>query len=324
MGLFSSKQKSKTESKPYNPGQVQGWMSDLYGLSQTPQQFFPDQTFASMDPLQREGLQAQEAAARGMQGGIMDPSTQAWQSMLNAPDVANNPYVQGMLEQQANLANRNLSENMLPAIRMGHIGGGSLGSSRQGVAEGLAARGTQEALLGQAAQTQMGAYQAGLGSQAQGVAGTPGIMQAQMMPGAMMGQVGGARRAEEQLGVDEAMARHQFAQNEPWQRSERFAQSYFPATSPYGTSTSTSKTSPSGLQIAGQLGGAALTGALGAGAMGFGPAAGMFSGAAGGAGAGGMMGPMMGTMAANQIPGIGTQGPTARGLFPNQWGYQNG
>ena len=42
---------------------------------------------------------------------------------------------------------------------------GQLGSSRQGIAEGLAARGTQEALANANAQTMMDAYGKGLGAQ---------------------------------------------------------------------------------------------------------------------------------------------------------------
>ncbi len=260
MALFSSKQKTRERVTPYDEGQLRSILDRLNILGATPQEFFPDQTYAGMDPLQSEALGMQESYARGL-GGMIDPTMAAWQSTLNAPDVASNPYVQGMIGQQADVLNRNLQENLLPSIQSGAIGAGQLGSSRQGVAEGIAMRGTQEALANQMADTQMQAYLSGLGQQRFGLGAAPQMMSMGAQPAEMLMGVGDIRRAEEQRGIDEAMARHAFEQDEPWQRLQRQAGMFQPLTLPYATRETRTKTSPSALQIGGQLAGLGMMGA---------------------------------------------------------------
>ena len=266
MGLFSSESKSQTQVDPMRRDQVIALSDQLFGLSQQPFEMFPDQMYAGQDPLQAEALGMQEAYARGL-GGMVDPAMQAWGSMLSAPDVANNPYVQGMLDQQQRLAGRNLAENIMPAIQSGAIGAGQLGSSRQGVAEGIAARGTQEALLNQAAQTQMDAYRMGLGQQQFGLGATGQMMGLGQMPAQILSGVGAERRAEDQLALDEEMRRFQFEQDEPWMRMERLVPTYNALTGQYTTTTNTQQTTPSAFQVGSQLAGLGLAG-YGLGAFG--------------------------------------------------------
>ena len=288
MGLFSSKQKSKTKVTPYDQAQLNAILGRLRGLGETPFEYFPGQTYADLQPLQEEALRGREAYGRGL-GGMVDPTLAAWRSTLTAPDVAANPYVQGMIEAQGELLNRNLAENILPTIASGAIGAGQLGGSRQGVAEGIAARGTQEALGRLAAETQLGAYGQGLAQQRYGLGAAPGMAGFGLMPSDVLMGVGDIRRTEAQRGIDEAMARHEFAQEEPWRRTERQAGLYHPLASPYKTTETTSKTSPSALGVAGQIAGLGLAGAgmyQGFGLGGGGPAAGTYASPPGGWGAG--------------------------------------
>ena len=114
--------------------------------------YYPGQTFAGRDPLsdQAQNLRLNYATS-SMPGQIYD--TQRAQSFaLNSPDVANNPYVQNMMQSNQFMANRNLSENILPRLGSGAVAAGQYGGSRQGIAEGIAARGTQEALANANAQ----------------------------------------------------------------------------------------------------------------------------------------------------------------------------
>jgi hypothetical protein len=55
-----------------------------------------------------------------------------------------NPFLQGQIQQGQRLINRNLQENIMPTIGSGAAQAGQLGGSRQGVAEGIAARGAIE------------------------------------------------------------------------------------------------------------------------------------------------------------------------------------
>lgn len=259
MGLFSSKTKQKSEVTPYDQQQLDAMLGRLRTLGQTPMEFFPDQTYAERDPRQLEAQQMREQFARNM-GGMVDPAMSAWQSMMTAPDVAQNPYVQGMLEQQRSQVMRGLSEAM-PSIQAGMLGVNErLGGTGQGVAAGIAGRGAMEALAQQAAQTQMDAYSQGLAQQRYGLGAAPGMARFGMMPAGILGGVGAEERAEEQRAIDEAMARHQFAQEEPWQRLQRQASLYMPMTQPFAAKTMTSKATPSALQIGSQLAGLGLAG----------------------------------------------------------------
>ncbi len=282
MALFSSETKSETQVDPMRRDQVLNWQNRYFDLLNQPFEFFPGQTYADMTPEQMEALGMREDVAAGLPGGIMSPTMGAWQSTLTAPDVANNPYVNQMLDVQRAQAMEGLEEDILPMIRSRAAGVGGLGGTRQGVVEAKAIEDTMDALTQSQAQTQLGAYGQGLQQQQYGIGSAPGMVGLQLTPSDIMMGVGGARRAEEQLGIDEAVARHEFAQNEPWMRMERFVGPYQTMSAPYTTTKNTSQTDPSGLQIAGQVAGLGLTGAMGLGAMGYGPAAGMFSGAGGG------------------------------------------
>ncbi len=313
MGLFSGSSKQQTQVDPMRRDLTVDWQNRMYGLSQRPFEFFPDQTYAEMDPLQEEALQMREQYGRGMQG-MVDPAMQAWQSTLSAPDVASNPYVQGMLEQQANLLNRNLMENLIPGAEMGAIGAGQFGGSRQGIAEGIAMRGTQEALANQAAQTQMDAYLAGLGQQRYGLSAAPGMASFGMMPADVLSGVGGVRRGEEQKAIDEARQRWEFEQNEPWMRAERFAGSFFPYSQPYSTTTREAQTTPSAFSVGTQLAGLGLAG------MGmFGPMGG--GGGYAGSGSVPMPDPGAGFGPMQQMQGMGALGPRMGMYNPMQYGY---
>ena len=96
--------------------------------------------------------------------------------------------------------------------------------------------------------------------------------------GGLGGQIGGIERAEEQRGIDEAMARHEFAQMEPFNRATMGMQALMSPGQAFGRSTSESQTtsSPSTFSNIGNVLGA--VGGLGGGLL----------------GAGGMLGGMMG------------------------------
>ncbi len=272
--MFSSEDKTESERIPWRKDQAVAWTDAYFDLLNRPRSMFPDQMFTSLDPLQEEALGLREQYARDL-GGMVDPALQAWRSSLSAPDVASNPYVQGMLDQQSSLLNRNLQENILPGIQSGAIGAGQLGSSRQGVAEGIAARGTQEALASQAADTQMRAYLAGLQQQQYGMSATPGMVGLGRMPADLLMGVGEVRRAEDEKALQEEIQRFNFAQDEPWNRLERWAGAYFPATTPFTQTKGSSSYTPSTLQQMGQVAGIASS------------IGGMFTGGLGGGGGGG-------------------------------------
>ena len=85
-----------------------------------------------------EMLQSQGRESAGFAG----PAKGAWEQMINPQG---NPYLEGMGQAGLDQLNKNFNENILPGIQGNAMGGMNLGSSRQGVAQGLAAGETQRA-----------------------------------------------------------------------------------------------------------------------------------------------------------------------------------
>ena len=264
---------------------VQPYLKDLYksasGIYGKPQQFFPHQTYALQSPLSNVGQQAALGYANNYLPSLVNAGTAGVGSMLNAADVGNNPYVNQMLGQQvsgmtnafsqnADTITRNLTREWLPQIRSGAGLAGQYGSTRQGVAEGVAlgeatralgdyGSNAQQALGNSIAQTQLGAYGQGLDSQARALAFLPQQAQLGMMPSQIYGQVGGQQEQYNQQAINDAMQRFNFAQQEPYNRATWYNQILTGAT-PYASQSTTSS---------GAGGGSALGGALGGGMLGY-------------------------------------------------------
>ena len=258
MSFFDSKTKTQTEQYSMDPLTQAQMINRVRALGRTPSTMYEGAFTAEMDPLQQEALGMQEQYARGL-GGMMDPTMAAWRGMLTAPNVAQNPYVQGMLEQQQAQVQRGLSEAM-PTLQAGMLGVNErLGGTGQGVAAGIMGRGAMQDLARQAAETQMGAYQAGLGQQRYGLGMAGELMGMGQMPAQILSGIGATRRAEEQTDIDEARMRHQFAQEEPWRRLERMSGVWRPLTQPYGKTTRESQEEASTASKIGQVAGLAAS-----------------------------------------------------------------
>lgn len=119
----------------------------------------------------------------------------------------NDQLLQNRLNDIATLSNRNLNENIMPSLRTGAVQAGQTGSSRQGIAEGIAARGAMEEtargqnnLLANAENQRLQAMQA---------AGQMGgnLLQQQLAPSATMNQVGMQQRGIQQDQMGENLMR---------------------------------------------------------------------------------------------------------------------
>lgn len=326
MGIFTSSSKSETTVDPMRRDITLDWQNRLLELSRKPQEFFPDQTYAERDPRQLEALGMREDYARGL-GGMVQPAEQAWRSMLAAPDVAQNPYVQGMLEQQRSQVMRGLGEAM-PGIQSGMLGVNErLGGTGQGVAAGIAGRGAMEALANQAARTQMDAYRAGLQQQQYGLGAAPAMAQFGLMPSDVLAGVGATERGEEQRAINEAMQRHQFEQEEPWRRLERFIGTYEPASQAYTTTKAKETYSPSAMQVGGQLVGmvsslmGSMMGGLGGGGGGGDPWARQTGGGYAPAGGGSSYAGSLGMGSPYQMPAPTEFAPLTVDAFPGMRPY---
>lgn len=68
----------------------------------------------------------------------------AMNKLMAAGDPANNAYVGNAINSAIRPVTQNFNEQVMPAIRQGAQAAGQMGSSRQGIAEGIAARGYQD------------------------------------------------------------------------------------------------------------------------------------------------------------------------------------
>jgi hypothetical protein len=144
--------------------------SQLGAMPQVPQlaasmpyaQYFPYATTTAFNPDQRslEGLQAQLNYAQNYLPGMIDAQYQSYYDLLNAQDVASNPYLNQLIGQNVGAnteafdqnaqryqqafgrslddIGNTLTRDWLPGIESGASLAGQYGGTRQGVAEGVA------------------------------------------------------------------------------------------------------------------------------------------------------------------------------------------
>jgi len=132
-----------------------------------------------------------DTAGQGLTGaGInLGMGTNALNTMLDPNQMLNpdsNPYLSRYADAMARPITQNLTERILPSIRSDAIGSGGYGGSRQGIAEGIAARGAAEAIGDRTAGLYSQAYGQGLNAM-QGAAG--------MLPGYAAANLGIAEAA---------------------------------------------------------------------------------------------------------------------------------
>lgn len=238
-------------------------LKDIFALAKqtyraNPSEFFPGQTYAEMTPLQMSGLQNMATYGTQEMPGLAADTTGAYKGMLTAPDVANNPYVQDWVQAANRRLGTDFQEQILPGIQKNAIAAGGLGGSRQGVAEGIAAGKLAQAMGDQTANMYNQAYGMGLDQQARAMALAPQQMGIGMMPGQALYDIGAKYRAEEQLPIDEAIQRHYYGQEAPWNDLSK----YYRLIGGNNWGGTTSQPNPQSSPLAGAIGGASLGGGL--------------------------------------------------------------
>lgn len=155
-------------------------------------------------------------------GNLLRPNASGLPQIL---DTANNPALNSQIEAAIRPLGRQFQEAIIPGVRGNFTQGGAFGSSRQGIAEGLAAKeliqqsgdisgrlAGESYARGLDALTQ-GASSAGdlmgrlIQQQQFGAALGPEIAQLQRMPSDILSEVDRNRRLEEQGGIDEVTRR---------------------------------------------------------------------------------------------------------------------
>jgi hypothetical protein len=179
--------------------------------------YFPGQTYVGPSQGTQQGVGKLQEGANAMLP-FLGQMGQNYDFLSNAADVANNPYVQGMLGANANQVNRQLTEQWLPAVNRGAQAVNAMGSDRQGLMQGQAVGRAAEALSNANANTMGQAYAQGLGAQQNALGNTADVLRNLLAPG--MGMIGAGQTAEDyqQRALGDQMARFQYMFQEPYNR----------------------------------------------------------------------------------------------------------
>ncbi len=203
------------------------------------QQFYPNQTYVGRNPLEYAADAQRLTHAQQVMPGQVQEAQDGWLGLMNSLDVGNNQYVNGMMDANARSMTKNLTQQVMPGIRNNSISNGQYGSSRQGIAEGMAIQGAQDALANSNAATQMDAYGKGLESLATGLEFAPQMLNLGLQPANITEFVGQGIREDQSQALADDMARWNFAQSEP-ERLVQLQSQLLNGGMQFGTTTGTS------------------------------------------------------------------------------------
>jgi hypothetical protein len=232
--------------------------------------FDPSQTAGQEGALQSAGTQTQLArTGAGTTAGWLDP---------NALDITKNPGLQGNIEAATRPITQALTEQALPAIRDSAEKTGNFGSSRQGIAEGIASGRASQAIGDATSGIVSKAYDTNVDAQLKALGLLPSTIGTQVSGDLTTSNVGDVRQALTQAQLGEQVGNFNYDELAPFLQSKDIMSLL---TGLPGGSTVSTSSGPQKNQLTGALGGAASGAALGS--M-FGPV-----GMAGGAAIGGLL-----------------------------------
>jgi hypothetical protein len=255
--------------------------------AQNPAQMYQGQTIADFDPAEIAGQNAALEAASGQGAQLGSAAADAQKFLMNpallSPD--SNPWLQQQGDAIARTMSDQLTKSILPSLRSGATMTGGMysgGSSREALAQGLAAEGTARQTGDALANLYSNAYSTGLGTMTDALKLNPLTQQGTLFNSSVQAQVGAQRRAQQQAMLDEAAQRFNFQQMLPFYTAQDLLSMISGMPGGQGVS-SVQGAQPKANPIMGGLGGAASGAALGSMIMpGFGTAIGAGLGLLGG------------------------------------------
>lgn len=259
--------KSSTETNPW--AKQQPYLEYLFGEGKRlyeggGPQYYPGQTLAGQSPATG---QAQENLWQTATGAGQQQANAAGQASLfgltGAIDVNNNPFLQEAIKSaQRPLINQATDAGgVFSSIRSGAGADGQYGSSRQGLAEGLAYDRLNQQ-LGDISKTMSSeGYAQGLEAQGRALALMPSTMSTIAQPAGWMDSIGQQQWSWNQNLIDDAMMRYNYGQNAPYANLAQL-QNYIQGS--YGMSGQTQMPGPRNSPLLGGLGGASAGAGLAA------------------------------------------------------------
>lgn len=193
-------------------------------------------------------------------------------------DPKYNTALQGSIDATTRPIVQNYQEKVLPGIRSDAVSTGNFGGSRQGVAEGIAARDTATAIGDTAAKTTEANYATNIDAQLKAMGLVPTVQSGLQAPGQAQSAVGDVQQAMDQAQLNE-LVQNFFANSGGLDYSKARDILGLVSGMPGGTTVSTGSVPQSNMAMS-TLGGAASGAALGSAIL---PGVGTGVGAAGGA-----------------------------------------
>lgn len=168
---------------------------------------------AGFDPLQTQGQEMVLGSTDAMQN-IVGSAGQgnAFLSSGAALDPNSNPALRATIDASTRPIIQNLMETVMPSIRNNAVATGNFGSSRQGIAQGLATGRAATAVGDTAAKVATAGYNSGLDAMGKAQANAAGVAGAQAIPGMTTSGVGDVRQALAQMLLGEQGQRHNYEQ----------------------------------------------------------------------------------------------------------------
>lgn len=216
-------------------GDVMAQGADIY--RNAPSSYYSGQTWLPFNEMQNLGMYEQLGNVSDLQG-IAGQAQGGLSALTNAPYLESNPYAQqwasaldqnlgGMYDRMSGRVADTFNEQIMPGISGEAAGMGQSGSSRQGVAEGMAAQGAQQELSDLALQlSNQGSasmadfyssqYGQGLDAAKAGVLSAPSVAATSQMPYQSLYGVGDMLQQQAYLPLQEDMARWNYNQSAPW------------------------------------------------------------------------------------------------------------
>ncbi len=226
MGKTAGTTRSTSTTQPlgFQLPYAQQVLSEAQRLYQQPGPlFYPCSTVAGFDPSEVTAFQHLQRAAPLAASFVQDQAYPALRFALNAPDVANNPYVQAMAEAAVRPVMQQLQEQVFPTLRQEFTAAGGRGGTREGMAAALATERAARAAADATTNLYGQAYAQGLQAQQGALGLIPSVQAALLQPGYTLADVGEAYRQMEQARINEAIARWQYEQNLPYVKLAEYA-----------------------------------------------------------------------------------------------------
>jgi hypothetical protein len=237
-----------------------------------PPTLFPGPTIAPQNATELAAQQGALDFAQNQLPGITAAPTEGLQFLSSGQALypETNPALQAATDAAIRPLTQAFQQNILPSIRNDAVSSGQFGSSRQGIAEGIASQSLLQGIGDVSAQVQNEAYQNALDNMTRSLAFAPGVAGLGLLPFDVASQVGAQDRAFEQALLNEQVQRYAAEQLIPFQAAQAAAGLAFgiPGGSTISSSVGTGGQAPGGApsNFNRTLGGAASGASMGAAA----------------------------------------------------------